>query len=156
MPDEKDDKNATVGDYLRRLTLGDGPVMHPGPRADESEEAFFQRLKDTIREAIVDSSIGRGDDDAGELWEAIFKGPAPHATRFGIVPYYGYVRLGFGEQYQPGFPVEHRGAVTLSDYTLYELWKVLGQTDAVRAYREQEEAAKQATPGPDNADKAPE
>lgn len=126
MPDEKDEPS--LGDIL-------------GDRLSEKENPS------TVAENMF-------PDDGGELWEALFAGGAPHATRFGIVPYFGYLRIGFAEQFQPGYPVGFRGAVTLSDVTAYELWKLLGQTNNVQYMIQQEREAEAAAQAGANGDKA--
>lgn len=84
------------------------------------------------------------DDRAEEVWDALFRGPAPLVTRIGIVPYDGLLRIGFGEQYAEEYPIEFRSAVTLTDYNAWELYRMLASNPAVQRLEAAAKAAKAA------------
>ena len=89
------------------------------------------------------------DHEAQErrAWLAFYGGPASGANRVAVnVVSGGSVRVSFAEQYDEQADPAYRAAVLLSDFTAYELWKILGQMEPVKHHISQAENAAVSDP----------
>lgn len=120
----------------------------PTPSASLTEEAIARGVAKGLADAAATTTESERD-----LWLRLYSGAAPLVTRVGIVPAGGVTRIAFGEQYDESSPTQFRAAVTMSDYNVYEFWKLLGNSPAVQYWRDQEEkAAKEAAPEANDGD----
>lgn len=125
-----EEKKPTLADTFR--ALGSAPTVAPQLSPPITEEMIARGVAKGLAEAAAVSVEGNRD-----LWLRFYAGAAPLATRVGIVPYSGTLRIAFGEQYDQSAPTQFRAAVTLPDYNAWELWKLLGQNPAVQHWEEE-------------------